>query len=77
MRNPERIDTFIDAVKEIWKEAPDLRFGQLVSNLYFGLGRDIFYVEDDEFEKLLSSYKGGKYYESKRSKEKQETKSEE
>lgn len=61
MRDPKRIDKFCDLLKEIWKQVPDWRFGQLISNL----GRQfefefewtpgaLFYMEDEEFMEELS-----------------------
>lgn len=33
MRDKERIPEFLDEIERVWKENPDMRFGQLVSNL--------------------------------------------
>ncbi len=44
MRDPNRIDEFMDELKKLWKKCPDWRFGQLVVN---ALGVDPFYIEDD------------------------------
>ena len=56
MRDPKRIDEFCDLLKEFWKNVPDWRFGQLISNL----GRQFewtpggfFYMEDEEFMDVL------------------------
>lgn len=46
IRNPERIEPICAALEQRWKEAPDLRLGQLVSVLT-GTG-DTFGVEDTE-----------------------------
>ena len=53
MRNPERIDRYMNLLTQVWKEFPDLRFGQLLANM---LGfvqqeaqKDIFFIEDEEF----------------------------
>lgn len=43
-RDPDRIDPIIELLRAEWKANPDLRFGQLVVNLF---GEDPFYVEDD------------------------------
>lgn len=32
MRDPARIDAFINKLRAIWHEHPDLRFGQLLLN---------------------------------------------
>ena len=48
MRDPERIDDFLELVKFYWKRYfPDWRFGQLLDN--FLCGRDPFYWEEDKF----------------------------
>lgn len=33
MRDPDRIDPFLEALGTLWKKFPDWRFGQLVMNL--------------------------------------------
>lgn len=52
MRDPNRIDRILKLLGKVWKEVPDWRLGQLVSNL---VGNDayIFYVEDDKLEEKL------------------------
>lgn len=51
MRDPERIDRVCDLLREVWKQVPDWRLGQLLFNL---TGRyDMFYVEDDTIEEGL------------------------
>lgn len=48
MRDPKRIDRICDLLKMFWKDVPDQRFGQLISNM---IGRqDPFFVEDDAME---------------------------
>jgi len=54
MRDPNRIDTYVEKLKTMWKKVPDWRFGQLLNNV---LGtvlkeckqKDTFYIEDEEF----------------------------
>ncbi|MDD2295957.1 MAG: hypothetical protein PHW61_08530 [Eubacteriales bacterium] len=62
MRDPARIDAILSKIREIWMQDPDMRFGQLVYNLYgempetrkMGMtGIDMFYVEDDAFDLRL------------------------
>lgn len=50
MRDPDRIDKFLENFGEIWKHFPDWRFGQLVVNMF---GRDPFYIEDDTGVKMM------------------------
>lgn len=66
MRNPNRIDTFVEKVRDAWKEFPDWRFGQFMLNVLGDMqGRaryDLFFMEDEDFFKLFDEvikiYKG-------------------
>jgi len=55
MRDPERIDSFIKIIKNIWKRYPDLRFGQLLLNAFSSDDSNmyLYYLEDDEFLKTI------------------------
>lgn len=60
MREPERIDRMLDLVRELWKRYPDLRFNQLMDSLTREFSQvnddaDLFYLEDDLFEKFLQT----------------------
>jgi hypothetical protein len=60
MRDKRRISLITEVIEEIWKEKPDLRFGQLIYNLYkqyFG-DVDMFYVEDDDLIEALFNENG-------------------
>lgn len=64
MRDVERIDKICNALRDIWKEYPDWRFTQLLSNFNIcGDRRDYisFYQEDDETYKRIHTL----YYELK------------
>ena len=51
MRDPNRIDVICDLLRDVWKQYPDWRLGQLIFNL---TGKyDCFYVEDDTLEEAL------------------------
>ena len=54
MRNPNRIDGILEGIKKVWKENPDMRLGQLLSNVL----RDpaLYYVEDEQLVRLLELY---------------------
>ncbi len=59
MRNPDRIDTVIEAVKREWKQVPDWRLGQLLVNISRAAGwMDPFYLEDDVLLKVINSDSG-------------------
>ena len=51
MRDPNRIDVICDLLRDVWKQVPDWRLGQLIFN--FTGGYDCFYVEDDTLEEAL------------------------
>lgn len=55
MRDPNRIDVICGLLKEVWKQYPDWRLGQLIFNL---TGKcDCFYVEDNVLEEALKRLK--------------------
>lgn len=56
MRDIERIDKILEAVGKEWKKVPDWRFGQLLCNLQRFVNNDMFYVEDEDFVKVLQKY---------------------
>ena len=61
MRNPNRLDSFYDEMKEIHKKSfPDWRFGQLMSNflgwLYSVKGRDPFFPEEEDMVEYFREY---------------------
>lgn len=53
MRNINRIDLFLESIKEQWKKMPDIRFGQLICNILNLKDTQLFYIEDDKFLELL------------------------
>lgn len=57
MRDPKRIDDFCRRLAVCWHQVPDLRFGQLMVNMFGAYGKDPFFPEDEEmirfFEKRL------------------------
>lgn len=56
MRDPKRIEPFLKTIEEIWKENPDLRFGQLIDNAI--RAEYLYYIEDDKaLAALLSVYR--------------------
>lgn len=56
MRDPQRIDKFMDELGDLWKiKVPDWRFGQLMYNFMCAKG-DPFYWEEDEFLEKFKKY---------------------
>jgi len=54
MRNPERIETVIESLKEAWKTVPDWRLGQLIVNISRAAGySDPFFMEDDRLLEMI------------------------
>lgn len=61
MRNPERLDSFYEELKDIHKTYfPDWRFGQFCSNFFGWLMAkkkiDLFFPEEGEMLKYLREY---------------------
>lgn len=54
MRNPDRIDKFLEKFGKYWKEVPDWRFMQLIVNLPFK--KDPFFMEEEETLALLEEF---------------------
>lgn len=56
MRPKDRIPRILENLEEYWKEHPDLRLGQILSNFSREIRNDSdpYYMEDWEFENLLS-----------------------
>ena len=61
MRNPERLDSFYDKMKELHRAVPDWRFGQLIYNFIRDIG-DPFYIEDDKMISLLEEWLTNQHY---------------
>ena len=55
MRNPDRIPEILKELEEFWKQNPNWRLGQVISNLNYGImgGNDPFYLEDTDLLELL------------------------
>ncbi len=61
MRNPDRLDSFYDELKNLHKNTfPDWRFGQLMSNFFGWLwsnkGIDCFFPEENRMLEYLKEY---------------------
>jgi len=53
VRDPKRIDRMLEKLAVLWKQAPDLRLGQLICNVSAPSRADPFYVEDDWLERSI------------------------
>ena len=56
MRDPKRIETVLNVLRNVWYKYPDLRLGQLLDNISSEQARDIYYIEDEEWIELLKQY---------------------
>lgn len=56
MRDPNRIPIVLSALNDLWQKVPDWRFGQLISNFYAYIGKDLFYTEDEQYIKLIKDF---------------------
>ena len=60
MRDIERIEVVLDALRSRWLDAPDMRLGQLLVNVAAALDPDappmpeLFYLEDDDLLAALN-----------------------
>ena len=55
-RDPERIDKILTKLSIAWKKHPDWRLGQLLTNFMQSPNMDLFYLEDNELEKLMNNH---------------------
>lgn len=60
MRDPNRIDKFLEELGEYWKKVPDWRFGQLIDNV-MNFANDswpekLFFIEDENFNYYLKEF---------------------
>lgn len=57
MRDENRIQPFCEEFAELWLKYPDLRFGQIMSNIarYCQMEhrKDMFYMEEDELMEII------------------------
>jgi hypothetical protein len=56
MRDVKRIPKILRKLKEIWEKNPEMRLGQLIENAFLYLGKDIYYVEDEDLIKRLEEF---------------------
>lgn len=57
MRNPERISEILKELEKFWKQVPDWRLGQVISNLNYEImgDNDPFYLEDKYLLQILKN----------------------
>lgn len=69
MKDINRIEPFMKILTEIWLESPNLRFGQLISNLFNYIDSDdMFFLEDYKWLEAFKKWEnrcGDVYYKPK------------
>lgn len=55
MRDPNRIPEVLKELEDFWKQVPDWRLGQVISNFSYELmgNNDPFYMEDKDLLEIL------------------------
>lgn len=55
MRDPKRIPEMLKELEEFWKQVPNWRLGQVISNFSYELmgNNDPFYMEDKDLLEIL------------------------
>ena len=64
MRNPDRIPGILKELEKFWKQVPDWRLGQVISNFSYELtgNNDPFYIEDEALLTLLKNKNKNLWY---------------
>ncbi len=55
MRDTNRIEPMLEVIKNIWKQNPDLRLGQLFANLPMDINR-LYFIEDEDLIALIKRF---------------------
>lgn len=55
IRDPARIDYILEKLRIYWEANPDLRLGQIISNIASRKACDPFYIEDSILIHMLES----------------------
>ncbi|HEY4262957.1 MAG TPA: hypothetical protein VGM98_22545 [Schlesneria sp.] len=59
MRDPNRIDSLLEAIRDLWQRQPEMRLGQLLVNVMRPSQPcpEVFHVEDDQLARKLEEYR--------------------
>jgi hypothetical protein len=49
----------MDKIIHLWIKVPELRLGQLLSNVLQNCGQEMYYIEDDELIERIKNYVEG------------------
>jgi len=56
MRDPRRIENYLEALQVIWEHYPDLRFTQLILNVFGNNPSDYYLEDEDSLQLLIDTY---------------------
>ena len=56
MRDKNRIRPFLNKLEELWLQYPDYRFGQIFNLLHRNVSADPFYLEENEWLKVINAF---------------------
>ena len=56
MRDPKRIIQYLQILETIWEQYPDLRFTQLILNVFGNNPADYYLEDDDSIQLLIDTY---------------------
>ena len=60
MRDPNRIDTVVNALADCWRDFPDLRFGQIIENIASYNKKtesEVWNMEENEWLKCIQKFR--------------------
>ena len=56
MRDPKRIEKYLKILEQIWEQYPDLRFTQLILNVFGNNPADYYIEDEDSIQLLIDAY---------------------
>lgn len=56
MRDPQRIAPVLEHIEKIWREHPDWRLGQLLSNLAMWADESVWDIEEDTLVREIEEH---------------------
>ncbi len=56
MRDPRRIEKYLKILEQVWEQYPDLRFTQLILNVFGNNPADYYIEDEDSIQLLLDAY---------------------
>ena len=56
MRDPRRIEKYLKILEQVWEQYPDLRFTQLILNVFGNNPADYYIEDEDSIQLLINAY---------------------